>query len=240
MAQLSACSWEVSLDTTGSVIASVYVHKPVDLILPFAPEVSPRWQIAHCSNDVSDREAPKLAVSAVIASGDGYLVGYNSGEFGGGLLHFRANGKFVESLTDENVVRIVGTATGVVAFTGLAHGLNDAGLALGLRFGKGRWTTTRVRLPGEPLVVLAEAGGSFLVVTTSHVARLTHDFRLVLVHRGAWGGNVHPNSIVRDASGTIYIGMSYAVARLRPAQNGFLEEWLAPAGPQWPAAAPAG
>jgi hypothetical protein len=234
MAQFSACSWVVSQDPGGVISANLYIPRRRDLELPFEPSVSPKWQMARCSSDDSETNEPKLAVSDFLQIQNGFLVGYNSGEFGGGLSWFDGDGRFRQSITTENTQRIIPTRQGAVVFTGLAHGLQDTGHVLRLLYGEGRWRMTRANLPGAPLAVLSDADESFVVVTTRHLVRIRRDFRVVLLHRGAWRGNPSPNSIVRDSSGRIYLGMSYAVARLRPTQSGYVEEWLAPSGPQLP------
>jgi hypothetical protein len=207
--------------------APYFFPQKVALELPFTPSVSPKWQIVRCEGGGPKRDDLNLDVRDFISFRGGYLVGYDSGEFGGGLFHFDTQGRFVRSLTAENTVRIVPTASGAIVFTGLAHGGSDNGHVLRLGFNKNRWRTKSIRLPGAPRIVLPEANGSFLVLTRRHLVRVTPDFRVVPLHRGAWGGNV-PNSMVSDTSGVIYIGMSYAVARVRPTGKGYVEEWLAP------------
>jgi hypothetical protein len=232
MEQFSACTWVVSRRPTGTVFANLHIPKKRALSLPFEPSVSPRWRMARCSGDDSETEEPKLEVSDFLRTENGFLVAYDSGEFGGGLSWFDTKGRFVESITSENSQRIVPTPTGAIVFTGLAHMLQDRGYVLQLRYDTTRWRVSRAKLPGAPLAVVAAADGSFLVVTTRHLVRVRQDLRVVLLHRGAWRGNPSPNSIVQDSPGNIYLGMRYAVARLRPTPSGYVEEWLAPKGPQ--------
>jgi hypothetical protein len=52
---------------------------------------------------------------------DGWLVGLDVGEFGGGLWWFSSDGKANKKLSAENIVGFAKTSTGVLAFTGLAH-----------------------------------------------------------------------------------------------------------------------
>jgi hypothetical protein len=55
------------------------------------------------------------------------LVGYSSGEFGGGLYWYDSGGKLRQKLLDENVVRLLLMPEGVLAFSGVAHMLTDVG-----------------------------------------------------------------------------------------------------------------
>lgn len=233
--QFSHCSWMVSLGDSASVSATLYVPRPpTNLPLPFEPSVRPKWQIARCAGGAagSETETPDLAVSDLLKVPDGYLVGYNSGEFGGGLARFDSQGQLLDWITSALVLRIVPTGRGAMAFTGPLDWSSSSGHAFRLTYDGKRWRVERVGFPGAPLALLPDRDGSFVVVTTSHLVEIKRNLRVLILHRGAWGkGAVCPSSVVRDASGTFYLGMSYAVARLRPTATRYSEEWLAPTGP---------
>jgi hypothetical protein len=231
-ARFSHCSWTVSADAAGGVFAALAVPRRRTVGLPFEPSVTPRWRLVRCAGDHTEYTDPPLAVRDFLAVPGGFLVGYNSGEFGGGLFRFNADGRFVEEMTSENVVRIVADPRGPIVFTGIAHLGVDRGEVLRISHWAGRWRVTRAALPSDPRAILAESDGSFLVVTAHQLVRVTQNLRAVVLHHGSWGGHVAPTSIVRDSSGTIYVGMRYAVARLRMNGRAFAEEWLVPPGPQ--------
>jgi hypothetical protein len=49
----------------------------------------------------------------------------------------------------------------------------------------------------------------------------------VLIDKAFWAG-LYPNSIVVDASGTVYIGMRFGVAKLTSASDKWIVAWLVP------------
>ena len=51
---------------------------------------------------------------------------------------------------------------------------------------------------------------------------------MMVIYRSPFWGGVYPNSIAEDRTGTIYLGMRSAVARLSPRSGGFFEDWLVP------------
>jgi hypothetical protein len=168
-------------------------------------------------------------VSDYLRTPNGFLVAYDSGEWGGGLSWFDEAGAFRQAIMDENTSHILETPDGILALTGLAHMTHDAGHVVQLTFDEARWSTHKVELPGAPKAALLEPDGALFVATSDHLVRVERGPRVTVLHQGTWGG-LYPNSLVRDASGTFYLGMRYVVARLRRTEAGYSEEWLTPNG----------
>jgi len=57
----------------------------------------------------------------VLETYDGWLVGFDAGEFGGGLWWYRQDGKFDVQLSSKNVHAIYKTQDGIFILGGLAH-----------------------------------------------------------------------------------------------------------------------
>lgn len=197
--------------------------------LPFVPADPPRIRVVRCGgpDPKADRALPALEVRDWIGVEGGFLVGYNSGEWGGGVLWYDSRGKLRQSITRENAVRIVETPHGILAFTGLAHLTVDEGHVLRLARVGGSWRARRLDLPGSPRAIRIDSDGSILVVTTEHLVRVVGGSRVERLHAGRWRG-LYPTSIERHADGTLYIGMRSVVVRLRPTSTGYAEDWLAP------------
>jgi hypothetical protein len=70
------------------------------------------------------RQAGRLAAVRVL---DGWLVGYNAGEFGGAVFWYSADGKQNRRLSDLRIHQFVETKGGVYATTGSAGGVLDYG-----------------------------------------------------------------------------------------------------------------
>lgn len=133
----------------------------------------------------------------------------------------------LQAITRENVVRIIEMADGILAFTGLAHLTGDVGHVLRLVRVGTSWRARTLALPGAPRAIRLDSDGSVLVVTTRHLVRVVGGSRIQRLHDGQWSG-LSPNSIEQDVDGTLYIGMSGVVVRLRATGAGYAEDWLAP------------
>jgi hypothetical protein len=209
--------------------ARLIVAREPSASLPFVPLDPPRIQIVRCGppDPKADSSLPPLAVHDWLAVEGGFLVGYNSGEWGGGVLWYDSNGTLRQTITRENAVRFVETRYGLMAFTGLAHLTQDAGHVLHLVYTGRSWRSRALDLPGSPRAIRLDSDGSVLVVTARHLVRVLEGSRVARLHTGRWGG-LSPTSIEEDVDGALYIGMRSVVARLRPTLRGYTEEWLAP------------
>lgn len=93
-ATLSFCNWSVSLEN-GLPVARVNERKRREVTLPFEPSRKPRYQFVRCRCDPeAEANDPPQRVTDYVASPLGYLVAYDSGEFGGGLSWFDESGTF--------------------------------------------------------------------------------------------------------------------------------------------------
>lgn len=231
MRRYSYCYWAVSR-TDGQLRATAYFPRSSSRPLPFQPSFRPCHAAVLCGdNTVSSENAPPLAVSDFLQTDSGYLVAYDSGEWGGGLFAYSPSGELTETVLRDNTHRLVQTPNGILAFTGLAHLMTDRGHVLLLTSDAGRWPVNSIDLPGAPLAVSPQTDGTVLVVTSNHLVQVSLPLTVSVLHRAQWSS---PNSVERTADGIIYVGANYAVARLTPTGDGFMEEWLAPIGAQAP------
>jgi hypothetical protein len=166
---------------------------------------------------------------------DGRIVSENRGEFGGDV--------WWEPLTG---VRQLIARTNLVRFVridGQPYGLIDSGgmvTSAGslVRFDRTPDTGWKMEhmldLGATPFAVSTAEDGELLVVLSGALASVQLPDRVTIVHRNSFWG-LSPNSVVRDRSGTIYIGMRSGVVRLTPVVAGrlpavagreFVEDWL--------------
>ncbi|APR75649.1 Hypothetical protein A7982_00995 [Minicystis rosea] len=227
------CEWRVERDATG-IHAKAFIPNWKPIALPFVPSKHPGRQVVHCGVGAVEHTDAPLSVLAYRRVESGHLVGYNEGEWGGGLLSYDASGQLRQTITDENVVALLETPFGLLGFTGLAHGLGSRGHVLRLTRSGHWWHSHELRLPGAPRNIHLEPDGSVLVVTSRDLVRVVQGSRIEHLHRGHWEA-LRTSSVVRDDDGTIYIGMNLAVVRLRPAQGGYIEDWVGPFDAKQPA-----
>jgi hypothetical protein len=178
----------------------------------------------------------RLAVDAkgerhVIRVEDGWLIGSDAGEFGGGLWWVSSEGRSSKRLAGENVVGFAESWRGVIALTGLAHMGQDDGQALRITEGEAgnRKVEALANLGGAPRAFATEASDSVLIVTTRGLVRLRTSGSVEQLLPTNYG-LLYPNSMTLSPSGVIHVGMRHFITRLTPAGDGYQEEWFVPAG----------
>jgi hypothetical protein len=168
--------------------------------------------------------------SVVQAVPGGYLVGYDRGEFGGGLYWFSTDGRKHTRLSPpagahsdwfpENVHAIAEYQGTFFVFQGLSHMGLRLGRVLKVRPSEKGWrVAVFLALDATPEVVLQEQPGAWLMASTDGVSRITTNGTV----KRLWGRSevlvgTYPNSIARIADGNVYVGMRAWVLRLTWAQ----------------------
>ncbi len=162
-----------------------------------------------------------------LAVDGGWLVGWDYGEFGGGIA-FRSHSGRLDTLLTENLHALILTRRGVRALVGLAHLSMDEGAVFALtRDTSGDWRASKVAdLEGAPRAHVLLDGDTLLVLTTRRWLQvLPSDHVTTLALSELWWP-LYANSVARDRAGNVFIGMRAAIARLSPRRGVFVEEWL--------------
>ncbi len=175
---------------------------------------------AHLAEDAKRKiEVPEFSLTAeepdkdvestkhILRVNDGWLVGYNAGEFGASLWWYSTDGKSHRKISDHQINQFITTQNGIFAVEGLAH-FETRGSMIRLLQDNGKWTAKIfVPLPQSAEAIAVLPDGAFVVVTTDMLLRITPEREIcVLVSNGAWGG-FYPNSVAVSPAGRIYIGM---------------------------------
>lgn len=165
----------------------------------------------------------------VIPVNDGWLVGINVGEFGGGLWWFSADGDRNRKLSDENVVGFANTSRGVLVFVGLAHMSLDDGKVLRVTDGTAgdRKLEVLVDLGSAPAAFAIESPDAVIVITTTALVRVRTSAHVETLFKTEYEA-LYPNSITLSSSGLVHIGMRHFVTRLTPTGSTYKEEWFVP------------
>ena len=207
--------WEVKLDDGQlKVVSPSNKNQP---LLPFTIAADSKME----SGLKGERRVEKVE--------NGWLVGFNAGEWGGALWWFSEDGKIRKKLTDENVVGLAKTSTRILALTGLAHLGMDHGKVFDVTQDKtGKWKAdVLVNLGAAPQTFIVESPESVLVITTKSLVRVKTEgsAEQLYQHRYLF---LYPNSMTLSKSGIIHIGMRHFVTRLTPTQAGYKEDWFVP------------
>jgi len=174
----------------------------------------------------------------VVEVDDGWIVGLDAGEFGGGLWWVARDGARYDTLSDENVVELVKTPAGVWAPTGLDHIVDGRGnVLLTGHTGTRPWRVVR-SIPVGPSAYAATTSpnGSLMVVTRTGLVRVAPNGRAKTLHVGRWGGffelgpqfesAFYPGSIAVRPNGEVFIGMRAVIVHLSPQGSRYREDWL--------------
>ena len=206
--------WKVSLKNEGIEISpfSEGIEEP----LPF--KIQPKKAIAGLAGD---RRVKHVS--------DGWLVGFDAGEFGGALWWFSVDGLKRKKLAEENVVGFVDSSLGVLVLIGLAHMGIDEGKVL--RVGEGnegeRQVDVLADLKEAPRTFAIESPNSILVLTTNRLVRVLTTGKMEELLSTKYG-LLYPNSMTLSKTGAIHVGMRHFVTRLTPMNGSYKEEWFVP------------
>jgi hypothetical protein len=173
------------------------------------------------------RDKEMLGVESKIKTSSGWLLGFDAGEFGGGLWFADSSGE-TRKLSEENVRGFVETSAGVLVFVGLAHMGTDSGRVLIVNDHDSDVSMrTLVKLDGAPQTLTKVSSDVALVVTTHGISQVGSAGEIKTLVRERFG-LLYPNSVVSLPDGTIYTGMRLFVVRLVKESGGYEEQWLVP------------
>jgi len=131
---------------------------------------------------------------------NGWLVGFDKGEWGGNLFWFNEKGTKYEKITSGNIKNLFKINGKIYATEGLAHLYLSSGQIFAVELVYGKWTVEKkIDLPNTPYATTLTKDKEFLI-------------------------GLYPNSILIDKQ-TIYIGMRAGILRT---QFGSIDkqEWL--------------
>jgi hypothetical protein len=172
-----------------------------------------------------------LAPCAALQVDDGWLVGFDQGEFGGGLDWYAPDGREHAPIVECNACALVELAPGqVLLVEGLSHlRLEQGTIQRVTRNERGRWKAqVLLSFEAEPQA-WARSGDALLVLTNRALLRATvggaevaHTLSAELPYA------LRANSLAADAEGCLWAGLGDGLLRLTPEGAGYRESWLYP------------
>lgn len=221
----SRTQWQVSA-LNGELKISEYRREDVQLPPAFKPSEQ-GWERAR---------------KHVLKFNDGWLVGIDAGEFGGGLWITNKDGSQSKQILMDNVKGIVQTQRGILVFSGLAHLTLDFGDVVLLSNPHKMHVSFEwaANLGSEPLAFAKQEDSSVLFATTQSVWQVSpsgESSEPVELKRLFWlkhfrEHSFHPNSIAKAADGSVYLGWTGFIVRVPNGMGGvaaaFNEEFLVP------------
>lgn len=139
---------------------------------------------------------------------DGWLVGYDYGEFLGNLFWFNEDGTKYEKITTGNIKNIFEINGKIFITEGLAHLSMSRGQIFQIEKKNDNWIVEKkVELPAAPYATTLTKDKEFLIVTSHGLIKVNQNFEIeTLIKEGFWKVYLYPNSI-QITGEDIYIGM---------------------------------
>lgn len=176
---------------------------------------------AQLSNEIPETRSDKPSftpevgrfrgASAFAVVDDGWLVGFNQGEFGAALYWFSRDGKSNYRISDHQVVDFFTLPDGVYAIEGLAHlGLSQGSV---IRIARPKdsehWqATSTVKLPFAPYAVSVRRDGTMLITLSDSLVLIGSNHKIrTLLPDAPWGGLYPSSSVLSHSEQKLYIGM---------------------------------
>lgn len=149
--------------------------------------------------------------SAFFPVDDGWLVGFNQGEFGAALYWFSVDGQQSYRISDHQVVDFFSLSNGVHAIEGLAHMGVSKGSVIRIERPKAgaRWQAVSVaKLPFAPYAVSLRRDGTALIALSDSLVSAGPDGKVhTLLANAPWEGFYPNSSIISPDEQRLYIGM---------------------------------
>ena len=160
-----------------------------------------------------------------LAVKDGRLVYADVGEFGGGICWIAKDESNAKVISYYNTNFLAANRKGVFALQSEDHLMFGYAKLVQVVSGPHGWTTkTLTDLHVMPRCCIAD-GDQFIYGADEFVSTLETSGRQVEIYRAMF--DMAPRSLVKEKSGTIWVGASYGVLRLKPRQDGTFEsQWF--------------
>lgn len=164
---------------------------------------------------------------SLIRTADGWLIGFDAGEFGGGLWWFNNEGDESKELLSENVHAIYRNSHGVFVLVGLAHlSLNSGKIYQFTETDEELKVKQVADLGGSPEASTVDSEGRFVVATPRSVVAVDFAGKVLELYKSG-EDLTYPTSVLVDANGDIFVGMRFFALRLVPTNNSsYRPQWL--------------
>lgn len=174
----------------------------------------------------------QIGVGAKVS--DGWLHGWDMGEFGGGLYWFAPDGSKYLKIDTRNTEAVTNTGKGVFAFQALNHMMFSYSRFIKIVKIQGKWKEVLVTdlhdCPSEILFL----GDRFLYVGPRYVSTMELDGTQRLIYRSP--RQLMPGGFYQRKNGEIWMGNSRSILCLVPEVNSqYKHFWFRPTKPTKPA-----
>jgi len=163
--------------------------------------------------------------SECVAVDDGWLVGFNEGEFGAALYWFSQDGKRNYKVSGHQIISFFSHRDSVHAIAGFAHlGLSEGSvIRISRPKARAHWQATTVaKLPFAPCALSLRRDGTMLITLSNALVSIGPDHKIRwLLADAPWGMFYPTSSIISPDEKRLYIGMRQFVGEFDLTTNKF-------------------
>ena len=190
------------------------------------PSAKLPFEIKQSNSEWINVSAPLAGLIDFVEVDDGYLVGFNRGEWGGEFYWFSKDGRKKYEISGHQIVRFIMRNNKIYAIEGLAHLGLSGGSIIEIEKKRKKWTAKEyLKLPTAPQAVQLDSKDNFVVVTSSSLLSIDKIGNIkVLVESGMWELLYPSSMIIQDNN--VYIGMRKGVYKFDLSTK--MSEWLLP------------
>lgn len=210
-ANRSLSNWHVLTSSTGELVLDVRELEAGSL--PFEVPVG-----------AVSEQVRAYGPRVVLKLDDGWLAGFDRGEWGGGLVWFNEGGDSWSNVMDERVIHLAFVRGSVLVTSVTANDISHVS-----RVSKqAPWTITEIAsIDGRAHAASIVDAGFLIVVTGTAVVRIEAPGEVETL-ASVDLTLLFPNSVVRRPNKDIYIGLRHFVLRLAYRESRYVLEWLVP------------
>jgi len=161
--------------------------------------------------EIKESRAKVWEPSAFAKVMDGWLVGFNGGEFGGALYWFARDGKSSYKISDHQVIECFSISNRIYAIEGLEHFGFSRGSVISIFRAKNNehWQAgSFATLPLAPYAVSVRHDGTMLITLSKSLVSVDNRGRVqTILSQAPWGGLDPDSSVLSLNEEKIYIGM---------------------------------
>ena len=152
---------------------------------------------------------PFRNASAFARVDDGWLIGFNEGEWGGALWWFSTDGKSNYKVSDHQIVEFFSLPNGLHAIEGNLTMSEGSVVRIAPLASRARWRAVSVlKLPPTPKTVSVRHDGKMLITLSDALVCVDDDNKITLLLKNAPWRDLYPNSSILSADEErLYIGM---------------------------------
>jgi hypothetical protein len=152
---------------------------------------------------------------------NGWLVGFNRGEWGGGLYWFDEKGKNGYLIRYAHVKEIFEIEKEIYVVEGLAHLSVSEGEIFKVKKEKEKWEEEKfMKLDESPQTIILDKDNKFIIVFSNKVSSITIKKEIKdIMKEQVWEGYIYSNSmIINDEN--LYIGMRSGIIKVNLSHEG--------------------